>query len=376
MLPGMDERSAREIGRRLLRWYAANARDLPWRADPTPYRVWVSEVMLQQTVVGTVAPRFERWMERFPDVRSLARAREREVLALWEGMGYYRRALNLLRAARRIVEQYGGQAPSSRSELLKLPGIGPYIAGAIRSLAFGEDEVALDANATRLFMRLLALEGTGTEASVRGAVRDHAAVALPRGRSAEYNQALMDFGSLVCRPRVPRCGECFLARRCEAFRRGVQYEIPRRAPRLHTKVRAATAIFLRDDRVYIQKRPREGMFGGMWEFPGGKLHGGETPAEALTRECREELGVDMRPGRQLVELTHYYTVFEVRLHALICRPPRGLPVNRTHRWVRLAELEEYPMPSANRRIVSALRAGTQRQTNMTTTAQRPRRTKG
>jgi len=355
MLPGMDERAARDTGRRLLKWYAANARDLPWRVAPTPYRVWVSEVMLQQTVVGTVVPHFEHWIARFPDARSLARASERAVLSLWEGMGYYRRALNLLRAARRIVEQHGARIPSSRGELLKLPGIGPYIAGAIRSLAFGADEVALDANVVRVFMRLLALAGTGTEAPARRAVRDWAAEALPRGRSAEYNQALMDFGSLICRPRAPRCGECFLTSHCEAFKRGLQYEIPRRVPKSLRKIRVAAAVFRSRDRVYIQKRPREGMFGGMWEFPGGKLQQGETPVEALRRECREELGVDVRPGRQLVELTHYYTVFEVRLHALICRAPRGLPENRSHCWIALAELDEYPMPSANRRIVSELR---------------------
>jgi A/G-specific adenine glycosylase len=373
MLRGMDERTAKLVGRRLVRWYAAHARDLPWRRRPTPYRVWVSEVMLQQTVVGTVVPHFRRWMGRLPDVEALARASEREVLSLWEGMGYYRRALNLRRAARLIVKEHGGGIPSSRAELLKLPGVGAYIAAAVRSLAFGEDEVALDANVTRVFIRLLALGGTGTEAQVRRAVSASALAALPFGRSAELNQALMDFGSLICRPRMPRCAECFLTTQCEAFRQGKQHDIPRRARRALRKVRTAVALFVRDGRVYVQQRPRGGLFEGMWEFPGGKLHAGETAAGALRRECREELGFEVEPGRRLVELTHAYTVFRVRLEAFVCAVPDGLPVNRTHRWVPLRELACYPMPSANRRVVVKLAAGTQRQTDITTTPRRSRR---
>lgn len=356
LLPDMDERTAREVGRRLVRWYARNARELPWRKNRTPYRVWVSEVMLQQTAVSTVVPYFRRWMRKWPGVKALARATEHEVLSAWEGMGYYGRARNLLKAARRIVDDCRGRMPSSREQLLGLPGIGPYIAGAIRSLAFGEDEVAVDANVVRVFMRLLALEGTGSGAAAQRRVRTQAALALPGGRAAEYNQALMDFGSVICRPRRPRCGECFLSDYCEAFRRGAQYDIPRPSRRSLRKIRTAVAVFLRDGEVYIQKRPPDGLFAGMWEFPGGKVRDGETPADALKRECREELGVDCRPGRKLIELTHYYTVFEVRLHAFLCAPPHGLPTDRTHRWVRLDELSDYPMPSANRRVLEQLRS--------------------
>ncbi len=352
----MDEKAATAIGRRLVRWYAENARDLPWRRNPTPYRVWISEVMLQQTAVRTVIPYFRRWTKRWPGVRALARATEREVLSAWEGMGYYRRALNLHEAARRIVREHGGRVPSSREALLALPGVGPYVAGAIRSLAFGEDDVALDANVARVFMRLLAVEGRAGETHARCEVRRRAEAALPPGRSAQYNQALMDFGSLICRPRRPRCGECFLRRRCEAFRRGMQYEIPAPARKSLRQIRTAVALFVRDDEVYVQQRPAEGLFARMWEFPGGKVREGEAPREALERECREELGVGCEPGRELIGLTHYYTVFRVRLHAFLCAAPDGLPTDRTHGWVRLDELDGYPMPSANRRVVEKLRA--------------------
>jgi A/G-specific adenine glycosylase len=242
--------------------------------------------------------------------------------------------------------------------LLALPGIGPYMASAIRSIAFGEDEVALDANLSRVFMRLLSVEGRGTESVVRKQVQPVAEAALPSGRSSDYNQALMDFGSLICRPRSPLCGECFLQGNCAAFAEGRQYDIPTPVKRRLKKIRTAVAVFLREGadgpEVYIQKRPADGLFAGMWEFPGGKAAEGERPKEAVVRECREELDVECRVVRKLTELTHYYTVFEVRLHAYGCAVEAPLPEDPTHRWVPLAELDSYPMPSANRAVVAAV----------------------
>jgi A/G-specific adenine glycosylase len=354
----MDNRTAKRIGQRLVKWYEENARDLPWRHDPTPYSVWVSEAMLQQTVVGTVIPYFGRWMERFPDVASLAAASERQVLSMWQGMGYYRRAQNLHRAARLMMERHGGKVPRPRDELLALPGIGPYMASAIRSISFGEDEVALDANLFRVFMRLLCVEGRGTEAAVREQVEPVARAALPPGRSSEYNQALMDFGSLICRPRRPRCEECFLRRDCAAFAAGKQYDIPTPVKRRLKKIRTAVAVFLRDGEggreIYIQKRPPGGLFAGMWEFPGGKAEEGERPKDAVVRECREELVAECRVVRKITELTHYYTVFQVRLHAYECAPESPLPEDSAHRWIPLAELHSYPMPSASRQVAALL----------------------
>ncbi|MGD2174935.1 MAG: A/G-specific adenine glycosylase [Candidatus Brocadiaceae bacterium] len=352
----MDGRTMQEIGRQLVRWYGRNRRSLPWRAQPNAYRVWVSEVMLQQTTVETVVPYFLRWMERFPDVQALAAASRREVLRLWEGMGYYQRARRLLQAARIVVEQHGGRVPTSRAELQELPGVGPYIGDAILSLAFGEDVVAVDANVRRVMMRLGGLRGTGTEAAVRRKVRCLASAGMPMGRSAEYNQALMDFGSAFCRPRRPACGECFLRDDCRAFELGAQEEIPRVLRRPIRRIQSAVAVFLCDGRAYLQRRPPDGMFGGMWEFPGGKLEDGETPEAAVVRECREELGAECSPERKLIELTHRYTVFEVRLHAFLCTPSAKLPVDEAHRWVALEELESYPMPSANRQVVEAILA--------------------
>jgi A/G-specific adenine glycosylase len=355
-LAAVDTQTNRLLGRRLLRWYEDNRRDLPWRRRPTPYRVWVSEVMLQQTAVSTVVPYFQRWMRQFRSLAALARASQTEVLALWEGLGYYGRARRLWQAARVVARQHGGRVPRDRRTLLALPGVGPYVADAILSFAFGEDVVALDANVVRVFMRLEALDGAGAEAAVRRRVRSAATAGLPSGCSAQYNQAIMDFGSAVCRPRRPHCGACPLRNVCRAFQQGSQCDIPRPTPKRLSSVAAVAAVFRRGDEVYVQKRPAGGLLAGMWEFPGGKVRRGEAPHAALARECLKKLGIGCQVRRKLTELTHYYTAFRVRLHAYLCWPPDGLPADAEHRWVPLHRLDEYPMPSANRRVVKALEA--------------------
>jgi A/G-specific adenine glycosylase len=354
MLVRMDEKTARGLGERMVEWYGRSARELPWRVNPTPYRVLVSEVMLQQTVVATVEGYFDRWMARWPDVESLARASEREVLGMWEGMGYYCRARHLHAAAGLIVREHGGRVPRERRALLALPGVGPYVAAAVRAFAFGQDEVALDANLVRVFMRLGGIEGRGTRTAVRREVMRLAQAGLAPGRASEYNQALMDFGSTICRPRRPACDECFVRHGCKAFGAGRQYDIPTPSKRRLKKIQTAVAVLRRAGEFYIQRRPPGGLFAGMWEFPGGKLRAGESPPQALARECREELGVACTPGPKLAEFVHYYTVFEVRLHAFLCPDPGGLPEDEEHRWVSLEALGDYPMPSANRQIVEAL----------------------
>jgi A/G-specific adenine glycosylase len=339
---------------RLFRWYEQHRRDLPWRRNPTPYRVWISEVMLQQTTVGAVRDRFEQWVDLFPDLHGIARATEQDVLAAWEGLGYYQRARRLHAAARRMEDQHGGRVPRKKKALLDLPGIGPYIASAVRSLAFGEDEVAIDANLRRVFMRLLALPGRPQDPQARREVRDAAERALRKGHSSRFNQALMDFGSLVCRSPSPDCGRCFAPDICRAFQQGLQEDIPERRRRTLEEIATAVAIFTRDSTAYIQRRPPEGLFAAMWEFPGGKVEEGESPAEAVVREIREELGVGCAVVEKLTEFVHYYTRFEVTLHAFLCSPAEEPPRDDEHRWVGMDVIADYPMPSANRKLVARL----------------------
>ncbi len=340
---------------RLVEWYEENGRDLPWRENPSPYSIWVSEVMLQQTTVPAVIERYRRWMERFPDIPALAAASERNVLSEWEGMGYYQRASRMREAAGIIVQHHDGRLPSDEQSLLKLPGIGPYIASAIRSLAFGADVVAVDANVNRVFMRQLALKGPVDGSQTRRHILRVAGRMLPSGDSSRFNQALMDFGSLICRPNNPECSRCFASEFCRAFDKELQHEIPPGRRKTLEKIETAVAVFLNGSEVYIQQRPSGGLFGGMWEFPGGKLRHGETPEDAVVREVKEELATQCAVTAKVTSFVHFYTRFRVTLHAFLCSAGEDLPLDNKRQWVELVNVSGYPMPAANRKLIRHLR---------------------
>ena len=342
----------------LLSWYRAQGRSLPWRGHPDPYAVWVSEIMLQQTRVETVIPYFERWLERFPTIEALAQAGQQDVLALWEGLGYYSRARNLHRAAQVVVSEYGGRLPADLESLRKLPGIGPYTAGAIASMAFGIDAPALDGNIRRVLARLFNLELPARSPQGEAQLWQWAAELLPAGQAGDYNQALMDLGSLICTPRRPDCPGCPLKAACQAYALGVQEQRPlleRRPETPHYTVTAA--VLQREGRFLIARRPEGGLLGGLWEFPGGKQHLGESLAECLRREICEELGVEVEVGAACGVYRHAYTHFRVTLHAFHCRLAAGEPqplVAGELRWVTQPELAGFPMGKIDRQIAHFL----------------------
>ncbi len=339
----------------LLTWFAANARDLPWRHERTPYRVWVAEIMLQQTQVETVRAYYERFMARFPTLQALAEAPLEEVLRVWEGLGYYRRAQALHRAAQLIVTRYGGALPADLEALRGLPGIGNYTAGAIASLAFGMVAPAIDGNVRRVMARLLA-SAEMDRAAAEQAVRP----ILPgKEQVGAFNEALMELGALICRPRAPRCETCPWAPFCLARAEGQPetYPQPRQArPLPHYDVVAA--VTLRDDhRVLVAQRRPDAMLGGLWEFPGGKREDGETLPEALKRELREELAITVDVGASIAVVPHAYTHFRITLYAFLCRLVEGEPRCldcADWRWVTLEELRSLPMAVTDRRIAQAL----------------------
>lgn len=348
----------REVPRRLLEWYDRHARRLPWRDEPTPYRVWVSEIMLQQTQVKTVLPYFERWMQRFPSLEALAAATEQEVLQAWEGLGYYSRARHLHQAARQVQAQYGGQIPSDRQQLEALPGIGRYTAGAIASIAFGQDEAALDGNIRRVLARLFNVSIPARSPEGEKVLWALAHDTLPAGRSGDYNQALMDLGSSICTPRAPACLICPLTELCEARELGVQEERPvLEAKRAVPHYTVTAAVIHRDGQVLIARRPENGLLGGMWEFPGGKVEPGETFPECLRREIREELGVEVLVGDPFGVYHHGYTHFKVTLHAFCCRLEAGEP-QALHAsaviWATPGDLKRYPMGKIDRQIAQRI----------------------
>ncbi len=302
----------------LLAWYGRSRRDLPWRRDPTPYRVWVSEVMLQQTRVEVVVPRYLRFLERFPDIRSLARAGEEEVLAEWSGLGYYRRARSLHAAARSIVERHGGEVPGDLGALRKLPGFGPYTAGAVLSIAFNLPEPIVDGNVVRVLTRLRRIGGDPERSPVRRKVWDLARSLLPRGKASDWNQALMELGALVCLPSSPRCGECPLESLCRARSAGDVERFPATGrPRPTEEVFLWSAVVESRGRHLLERRGREGpgYLRGLWGFPTIEARSGEGPA-ALAKHLEEGLGAAARPKGSLGKFSHSITYRRITLEAL------------------------------------------------------------
>ena len=343
---------------RVLRWYSRNARILPWRSRVDPYRTWVSEVMLQQTRVETVLPYFDRWLARFPSIRELAAASESTVLGVWEGLGYYSRARNLHRAARLIVREFDGRIPSDTGTLRQLPGIGPYTAGAVASIAFGRDEPVLDGNIHRVFARAFYVKAAVKSRAAEKRLWSLATEHLPQGRAGEFNQALMDLGSMVCLPRHPRCDACPVDAVCEARKRGMQARLPvreRRRPLPHLVVGAA--VITRRDHVLIVRRASKGLLGGLWEFPKATLS--TTPRNVRELESRlpaaleEAYALKVRNPRPLGVIQHAYSHFRVTVHAFRCGT--GSAASRVgFRWVTTNRLSQYPMGRVDRRIAERL----------------------
>ncbi len=314
--------------------------------------------MLQQTRVETVIPYYTRWMEQLPGIQSLARATTDDVLSLWEGLGYYRRAHNLRKAARKILEEFNGAIPNQIADLKRLPGVGAYTAAAIAALAFNVDTLALDGNLRRVIARLIDLEDDPRRRQGERRIREWADEMMPSGHAGEFNQALMDLGATICTPRKPQCGLCPLMPSCLAYARGTQLERPIPRPGIRVPLyQVSAAVIQRTDTVLIGRRPEGKLLGGLWEFPGGKQDPGESMEACLRREIEEELGVDVLVGVLFGIFPHAYTHFKVNVHAYRCkilsREPQALDHDQLC-WVALPDLEDYPMGKVDRLIANLL----------------------
>ncbi len=352
-------RRKKNLQRRLLRWYLSGHRRLPWRNTRAPYAIWVSEVMLQQTQTVKVLEYYEKFLRQFPDVHTLAAAGLDDVLKAWEGMGYYARARNLHKAAKHIAGDLQGNFPAEYDRLLEISGIGPYTAAAVASIAFNRDHAVVDGNVERVLSRIFLIDQPPKSSAAKPLFRQLAQDFLLSGQARNWNQALMELGALICTPKNPRCEECPAQNYCRARLELDQPALlPRRlAKALRPHYHVVVGLIWKNGRLLIDQRPENGLLGGLWEFPGGKIKPAESPHEALRRELREELAVKVAIGKKFMEVEHGYTHFSVTLHVYQCRHLRGKPqphACQAWQWVQPQALRQFAFPTANRKIIDAL----------------------
>ncbi len=347
----LPPRSVAALRRRLNAWFDRERRPLPWRDVDDPYKVWVSEIMLQQTRVDTVWPYYERWLQRFPTVQSLAEASMDDVLRRWSGLGYYTRARNLHRAARTIMADHGGRLPEGGEALRRLPGVGAYTAGAVASIAFGRPEPAVDGNALRVLARISGERESIERTATKRRLTELAKRLVDPERPGEWNQAIMELGATHCKPRGPDCPSCPVGRWCLARDRGLTQKIPQVKPKPRVGIqRVHFAVVKQDGRILLTQRPDEGLLGGTWGLPGGPS---TTP---LGRAVREQTGIRVRKGRPLGRAEHRFTHRHWVMEVYACSVQKNgeAPVGGaiTH-WVQPGELADAPLAKATRKALAA-----------------------
>ena len=354
----MTQDFLQDFRKRLLHWYRANKRDLPWRKTRDPYRILVSEIMLQQTRAETVVPYYERFLSRFPDPQSLATTETAEVLKQWQGLGYYRRARYLQDAARAILRVHDGQVPRSADLLQRLPGVGAYTAAAVASIAYQEPVAVVDGNVTRVLARVFRLSSPVGSAALKRAVRELAEQVLDSENPGDFNQAMMELGATICTPQSPSCGKCPVLSLCQAASANQQEQFPVPGERKPVpEVEVAIGLVWRGEQLLLSKRFDDAMLGGMWELPGGKIEPGETPAQCVERELAEEVGLRVTAQKPVTTVRHAYSHFRVILHAFKCQLVAGeaKPVGCADvAWVRSDELGNYPVPTATVKVFEAV----------------------
>jgi A/G-specific adenine glycosylase len=336
-----------QIQKHLLDWYNQYKRDLPWRRTQDPYAIFVSEMMLQQTQVKTVIPYYSRFLSELPDWRSLANTREEKILKLWEGLGYYRRARNLQAAAKKIIEEFNGQLPQTREEILKLPGVGQYSAGAVLSIAFQKPEPLVDGNVIRVFSRLFVLRGNLKTGENHQKVWEIARSLIPLKRPGDFNQALMELGATLCLSENPQCLLCPLFQFCEAAQRGIQAdlpEIPKAAK--NVEVPMAALLLVKKNRMLVKKRnENEKWLKGLWEFPSAE---GATLEDARQKlEVAYKVKTEKKPHK---DIRHQITNHKIHLSLLVAAYKKTIKTTIHLKWVTPAELEELPFSSAQGKL--------------------------
>ncbi|RXJ00398.1 A/G-specific adenine glycosylase [Anaerobacillus alkaliphilus] len=346
--------SAKQFQLDLLTWFYGNKRDLPWRKDQDPYKIWVSEIMLQQTRVETVIPFFHRFLDKFPTIEALAYADEGDVLKAWEGLGYYSRARNLQAAVREVQEQYQGIVPDTKEEISKLKGVGPYTSGAILSIAYGKPEPAVDGNVMRVISRITAsyddISKQKTRVNIEKIISELISVEDP----SAFNQGLMELGALICTPTSPSCNVCPVQAHCAAFEQNVQLELPVKAKKKQPKEKKLVCAFIRNElgQVLIHQRMETGLLANLWEFPNIELSGEASLSDQLHLFLKMEYFIETSIGDEIFHVEHVFshlkwdvTIFEVELLSV------GESQNERARWVTEGDIKAYAFPVSHQKIM-------------------------
>lgn len=335
----------------LLNWYDKNKRDLPWRKDQDPYKVWVSEIMLQQTKVDTVIPYFNRFINKYPTVYDLAEAEEQEVLKMWEGLGYYSRARNLHTAVREVVENYGGEIPSEPEKLGKLKGIGPYTKGAILSIAFNQPAPAVDGNVMRVFSRILKIEDDIALARTKKVFETYVGKIISKEDPSSFNQAIMDLGATICTPKSPGCMLCPVQDHCQAFAEGIQEELPVKSKQKKQKRIPYVVLAIKNKRGkwLIEKRPASGLLANLWQFPMVPIN--EIGWDHLENWFYQEYGVKVSTGEKIGKVKHVFShlIWELEVHP--AESEQEYTDDPRIQFVPFEDIKEYPFPVPHQKII-------------------------
>ena len=340
------------IQNKLLKWFDVNKRNLPWRHGRNPYRVWVAEIMLQQTQVKTVIPYFRKWMKKYPTLKSLRNAEYDKVLKMWEGLGYYSRCKNIYNTSQLIKSSF----PNNYEDLRKLPGIGDYTAKAILSIAFNKSYVAIDTNLERIGYRILGLKSKTNlnQKRVIKFLENNQNI----NRPGDYNEALMDLGSSVCTSNLTLCSKCPLKKDCRAYSSSnpIQYPLPKVSKKIPI-YNIAVSVIEYQNKILISRRENSKFLSGLWEFPGGKIESNENAHEAVIREVKEETNLKISNPIYIGNIKHKYSHFGVDISLFISKPKSiiNLNINQEFKWINLKDIYNYPLPKANHKMLDILK---------------------
>lgn len=349
----------RYVSSALIPWFEIHQRELPWRHNRTPYRVWISELMLQQTRVSQATPYYVRFMRRFPSLKKLAEANLEDVLKVWEGLGYYSRARNMHKAANVIRDQYGGRFPRDPQHIATLPGIGPYTTAAISSLAFNLNLAVVDGNVIRVLSRLLAIKSDIGLQSSKIEFQSIADALLIKGRAGIFNEAMMELGATVCLPQNPDCSNCPMKKVCIAYREQspTQYPIKQKKKKIPHIVVGAAVVKNKNETVLVAQRREDQMLGGLWEFPGGKKEPNESIHRCVIRELKEELGINVELSAKILCVDHAYSHFTMEMHVYWAQIKSGKPKSiecKDFKWISLEEIRTLPFSKADLKVIDAI----------------------